>query len=137
MERFRLIAEGPRDGRPLRSSFPFGPPARPIIPYKLYELVAGAVLEARAEPGTPLEAELRIQTPIGRRFVYRAATRAGADGVARLRVPYATETAQPTRSLGPYRLRLGDAIVRVTVREADVRSGAVLRFAGPETGAGG
>jgi asparagine N-glycosylation enzyme membrane subunit Stt3 len=141
VERFRLITEGPLGGRPLRSSFPFGMPARKIVPYKLFERVAGAVLEVNAAPGTPVEASVRIETPIRRRFTWRASTRADADGVARLRVPYANDARLPTRPLEPYRIRIGaeesGAVEhRVAVPEAAVVTGGAVRVDAAPPGAG-
>ena len=66
---------------------------------------------------------MAIRTPTGRRYVYRAKTEAGADGVARLRVPYATRTRLPARPVSPYRVDVGGGCVDFTVsspRTADV-----------------
>jgi dolichyl-diphosphooligosaccharide--protein glycosyltransferase len=122
LERFRLITEGPENGVPL---FPIG---RKVVPYKLFEIVPGAVLEARAEPGTRLSAEVVVTTPLGRRFRYRAATRAGEDGVARLRVPYATDSEAPVRTEGAYQVRLGEQRTRTQIADRDVREGGVIRL---------
>jgi dolichyl-diphosphooligosaccharide--protein glycosyltransferase len=130
LERFRLIAEGPPRGRPLAARFPRGAPPN-TIPYKLFELVLGARLEAPAPPGATLRAELELETNLGRRLVYRASATAGADGVARLRVPHPTDGAAPTRALGPWRLALGDARWTARVSEAAVARGEVVRAAPP------
>jgi asparagine N-glycosylation enzyme membrane subunit Stt3 len=121
-ERFRLIDEGPSGGLPLTVLFGGAIPANPV-PYKLYEVVEGAVLEVAASPGDPVEASLMLATPTGRRFLYRARGVAEADGVARLRVPYATETDSPVRPHGPWRVEAGDDRRRVTVSERAVRLG--------------
>jgi hypothetical protein len=65
--------------------------------------------------------------------MWRTAGRAGADGVARLRVPYATNSQLPARPLRPYRVTVGDAAHAVVVPEAAVTTGAVVRVgeAGP------
>jgi len=128
-EHLRLITEGPEGGLPISDLTLRGAP-RKIVPYKLFELVEGAVLELHTDPGTPVRAELSLTTPIGRRFSYVAITRSGADGTARLRVPYATETHEPTRPDGPYRLRVGDTERLVRVTDADVRKGAIIPLAG-------
>jgi hypothetical protein len=61
-ERLRLIIEGPEGGLPLQTSFPRG--ARPgVVPYKLFEVVKGAVFEVRGDPGTPIRAEVSVVTP--------------------------------------------------------------------------
>lgn len=129
--RFRLVTEGPPGGQPLRTSFPFGLPQRPVIPYKLFEVVTGAVLELPAAPGAEVQAELALESPIGRRFEFRASGRADADGRVRLRVPYATEKGEGTRALGPYRVRVGDRNLRARVTDGDVRQGSVVRVGGP------
>ena len=127
IERLRLVTEGPRGGVPLLS--PYGvrlPPG--VQPYKLFEVVPGAVLEARAAPGSAVEAEVVVETPAGRRFPYRAQAVADERGVARLRVPYASETTAPARPEGPWRVRAGGGPERsVAVTDADVESGAVVR----------
>jgi hypothetical protein len=94
-------------------------------------VVKGAVFEVRGDPGTPIGAEVSVVTPTGRRFEYRAATRIGEDGIARLRVPYATETSEPTKPEGPYRVWIEDAEVRVRVTDADVREGALIQLTAP------
>jgi asparagine N-glycosylation enzyme membrane subunit Stt3 len=125
---FRLVVEGPAGGTPLPTSFLQG--RGRVVPYKLFERVAGAVLELRASPGTVLFAELELETNIGRHFVYRARTTADAAGVARLRVPYATDTEGPTRALAPYRVEVGEGATRsVDVRESEVRAGATIELA--------
>ena len=96
-ERLRLIIEGPWGGRPSGLAFPSGGVPKRVIPYKLFEVVEGAVLEARGTQGTELEARVQIITSLGRRFRYRALARADREGWVRLRVPYATETTQPTK----------------------------------------
>jgi dolichyl-phosphooligosaccharide-protein glycotransferase len=127
--RFRLVVEGPPGGIPISVVFESG--LRSTLPYKLFELVAGGVLEARAEPGAEVDARLPIVTSSGRRFLFRASGVADDTGLARLRVPYATERTGPTRALAPYHVHTGQALVRVDVPEDAVRSGAVLRVADP------
>jgi asparagine N-glycosylation enzyme membrane subunit Stt3 len=123
LERFRLVTEGPAGGRPF---FPVEEP-RSVPPYKLFEVVEGAVLEVRAAPRAVVRAELDVETPIGRRFRYRAVARADAGGLARLRVPYATEAGPPTRANGPWRVRVADTELAVEVSERDVLEGGVVR----------
>ena len=51
------------------------------------------------------------------------------DGVARLRVPYATGPPlheEAVASEGPYRVRIGDEVHAVAVSEADVQEGRVV-----------
>jgi hypothetical protein len=96
------------------------------IPYKLFEIVPGALLRVPAEPGAAVSAELTIRTPTLRRFTYRATAEADAEGVARLRVPYATETEAPARPLAPYAVRAGERAYEVVVSDVQVREGAAI-----------
>jgi dolichyl-diphosphooligosaccharide--protein glycosyltransferase len=128
-ERFRLVTEGPAGGTPLASLFGVASPPG-AVPYKLFEIVEGAQLEVTAPPGTAVEASVAIATPLGRRFEYRAEAQAGADGVARLRLPYATETSAPARPIGPWQVRAGHARFEVPVSERAVREGAVVAVPG-------
>lgn len=123
-ERFRLVTEGPRGGRPigLLEDVRFQSP----VPYKLFEIVEGAMLEVHVEPGAAVTAEVRVVTPFGRRFAYRARALAGSNGTARLRVPYATDTSAPVRPLGPWRVRVGETVREVGVTDADVLKGATV-----------
>ena len=120
---FRLVSEGPRAG------VPFLPvPAPPgLAPYKLFEVVEGAVLEIEAEPGSAVQAELALVTSEGRRFPFHAVALADEAGVARLRLPYATEPVAPTRADGPWRLRVSGREIPAEVSEQDVLEGLVLR----------
>ncbi len=102
-----------------------------VVAYKLFELVKGAVFEVRGDPGVPIRAEVSVVTPMGRRFEYRATTSIGADGIARLRVPYATETNEPTKPEGPYRVWIEAVEIRVRVTDAEVREGALIQLAVP------
>jgi len=128
-ERFRLVAEGPPGGTPLWTSFPAGAP-RSVVPYKLFEVVEGAEIVVDARPGAPVHAGLELATVDGRRFPWRAAAVADADGVARLRIPYATG-APPApgavRATGPLRVRADGEEVAVEVPEGAVREGLVIR----------
>lgn len=57
----------------------------------LWQRVAGARVEARASAGVELEVRIEVEYPRSQhRLVWLDRARAGADGVARLRVPYAT-----------------------------------------------
>lgn len=126
LERLRLVTEGPRGGTPLLSpygvSLPSGTP-----PYKLFEIVPGAVLEVTTTPGQEVVAEALVETPTSRRFFHRAEATADASGVARIRVPYADATRAPTRLVGPWRIRAGDADERsASVTDEEVETGAVV-----------
>lgn len=126
VEHLRLVVEGPPGGRPMpRSGGRSGAAAR-TAPYKLFEIVAGAVLEVRGPPGAAVSAELDLASSLGRRFRYETSAVLGADGRARLRVPYATEPLHPTRALGLYRVRVDPEERRVAVPEEAVRAGRVI-----------
>jgi dolichyl-diphosphooligosaccharide--protein glycosyltransferase len=126
--RFRLVVEGPAGGTPMHTSFPRGAP-RGVLPYKLFEIVEGVLLEAQARPGTRLSATLEVETNTGRRFTFRARSLADETGVARLRLPYATERSLPTRATGPYRVRLGVRRYAVEATDQDVERGLRIRLA--------
>ncbi len=131
-ERFRLLTEGPRGGVPLLSEYGIRLPPG-VQPYKLFEIVPGAVLEVQAKPGATVVAEVFVETPTERRFPYRAQTTADERGVARLRVPYASQTLAPAHPAGPWRVHAGDSQERsVDVTDADVESGAVVAVPGEQ-----
>ncbi len=134
-EQFRLITEGPFGGRPLIDLF--GGAAPPgVVPYKLFERVAGAVLEAHAPAGTPVEAKLILHSPFRRSFEYSAKGITGDDGVARLRVPYASQGTTPVASHGPWLVRVGDTTQAVAVSDEAVLQGDTVVVAVPG-GSGG
>jgi asparagine N-glycosylation enzyme membrane subunit Stt3 len=135
--RLRLVLEGPVGGVTPHGWFREDVPPRGRVPYKLFEIVEGAVLEARGAPGEVLTVEIRIETSLERRFRYRATARADRHGVARLRVPYATDGDGPVRTLGPYRVRFADAEIPVHVGEAEVMHGEVVPVSAPRPEPGG
>jgi len=94
--RFRLVTEGPRGAGAIEPTVGLiGGAAfeESLVPYKLFEVVAGARLEIPAPPGSRVEASLTVRTPAGREFLYQTAARTPAEGVALLRVPYSNEPA--------------------------------------------
>jgi dolichyl-diphosphooligosaccharide--protein glycosyltransferase len=123
---FRLVAEGPDGGIPI--AWLFAPTQKKVIPYKLFEIVEGAQVEVPAEPGQAVVAELPISTSTGRNFVFRARAVADEAGIARLRLPYATDASGPTQATGGYRIS-GVGVVQVP--EQAVRDGAVIALARP------
>ncbi len=129
--RFRLVTEGPAGGRAIGEQFGRGIRSEGA-PYKLFEIVPGAQLEAHAAPGTPVTAEVLVRAPTGRLFPWRASGAAGEDGVARLRVPYATNSATPARPVRPYRVTVGDVAHAIVVPEDAVTTGATIRVDGPK-----
>ena len=119
---FRLVTEAPSRGVPL-GALGGAAPDFVEVPYKLFEVVRGAVLQVRgSQPGRPVHAQLEVMTPSGRRFAYRASTRASSEGVARLRVPYAGEAWLVETDSGRYRVR---------VQEHQVVSGLQVEVPGP------
>ena len=134
---FRLVTEGPRGGVPL--SFVFDADSESAIPYKLFEVVPGAIIEFPAAPGVKVTAELHILTRAGRRFAFRARGQGGESGVARLRVPYATGARGDVNTAGAYRLesptRSGSARVPETaVQNQQTISARIMN--GPAQGEG-
>jgi asparagine N-glycosylation enzyme membrane subunit Stt3 len=125
--RFRLVTEGPRGGRPLAVFFPRGRP-RGMVPYKLFEVVKGALLEVVGAPGDRVSASAEVETPIGRHFRFRAEAVVAAGGTARLRLPYANERRHPARTVGPWQVESAERMWRFEVPEEAVRTGATLRL---------
>jgi asparagine N-glycosylation enzyme membrane subunit Stt3 len=121
VERLRLVTEGPRGGVPLAAAFE--ETTRATSPYKLWALVAGALLEVHASPGEEVRARLPLETPTGRKFAFEARATARADGVAHLRVPYPSPSSGPVRARAPWRLRAGSRAWNVVVPERAVTSG--------------
>jgi dolichyl-diphosphooligosaccharide--protein glycosyltransferase len=123
--RFRLVTEGPAGGRTIGEQFGRGIRSDGV-PYKLFEIVPGAELEAHAPPGTSVTAEVLVRTPTGRLFTWRSAGVAGDAGVARLRVPYATNSQAPVRPVQAYRVTVGDTAHAVVVPEDAVTTGGTV-----------
>jgi asparagine N-glycosylation enzyme membrane subunit Stt3 len=122
---FRLVTEGPPRGYPL-GALTGGVPGNVVAPFKLFEVVEGAVLRVEAEPETEVVVTSPIETPAGRSFVYRTSGRTGGDGQVRIRVPYAQDGESPARPTGPYRIRAAGAVVDVSVSEDQVLRGAEI-----------
>lgn len=130
-EQFRLVTEGPRGGRPLTDLYG-GAAAPGIAPYKLFERVAGARLEIEARPGTSVEAFVDVATPLGRTFRYAAHAVTADDGVASMRVPYASDPSTPVQ-VGRWRVRTDDTTVDVAVPETAVLRGESVRVRATQT----
>jgi hypothetical protein len=122
--RFRLVLEGA--GPP--PSFLDPPPALAHAPaYKLFERVAGALLEVPSAGGAPVTAELELESELGRAFRFSARAAPDADGVARLRLPYPSDGSGRTRSRGPWRVQRGGERAEIVVGEAAVLRGDAIR----------
>ncbi|MDP7245342.1 MAG: hypothetical protein QF389_02015 [Planctomycetota bacterium] len=95
----------------------------------VWERVPGAQLEVRAGPGTPVTAQMRIDyQKSGYAFEWSQSVRAGADGIARIRVPYATDTQMGDAVSSKAVLRVGEKSQVLQVREEQARSGALIRI---------
>ncbi len=126
LEHFRLVSEAAAGGRSIGEIFRPQPPGS--IPYKLFEIVRGAVLEITAPRGSEVVASATIRSPTGREFVYEAMGIASAEGLLRLRVPYANGGEAPAQPRGPYRVRVADREYTVVVPESAVQRGEVVRL---------
>ncbi len=92
----------------------------------LYERVAGARVEVRGTPGEVLEVGATLRCG-NWTLPYRARAVVGADGVARLRVPYSDAGAGDVRLDGGLQARLGARPLALRVSESAVLSGALVR----------
>jgi len=127
LRHFRLVTESPRRGVPLGA---LRGATEPFVdtPYKLFEIVPGAELVVSGgDPGRPVFVSVEIESGSGRRFVYRSRGQIGDDGLARVRVPYATDASTPARPVGPYRVRTDAGVHAVEVRESQVAAGESVR----------
>lgn len=125
LQHMRLITEGPRSGVPISDLFGVPRPAQ-VVPYKLFEIVPGALLEVPAAAGASVSATVKLETPTGRSFTYRTRAVAGPGGIARLRLPYATDASHPVRSKGSYLVRAPAAQHSVFVTDRQVLRGEAL-----------
>ena len=88
LEHFRLLAEAPA-GAPALGEI-FGESSRRRgAPYKLYEVVPGAEVVVQCQPGSLVNASVRVRSRGRRDFEWSATAVSAEDGWARLRVPYA------------------------------------------------
>jgi hypothetical protein len=135
--RFRLVFEAPRGAPALGEVFDPSS-ARAGAPYKLFEIVPGAVIELSCEPERRAEvrAEVRVD---GRSFPWRSSARTDDTGVARLRVPYpagdrSVEARAAGRAPAPLQVTCGGLVGRVRVPASAVQAGQRVRatLAAPE-----
>jgi asparagine N-glycosylation enzyme membrane subunit Stt3 len=146
----RLLFGGrphPRAGRPEEPSLDFlrlvhvspvilkrSPLSRwsPWTPYGwIWERVAGTRLEVKSTPGTLCTVEIEVHYPPAEderaqviRFLNH--THADADGIARLRVPYATSSANGDGVVRSARWKCGTQEGELRIDEADVLEGRTL-----------
>ncbi len=96
----------------------------------LWERVPGARLEVRAEPGSRLRVELEVELPRARRrFRWWGEAGAGPDGLAILRVPYATDAATEELRVVRARWSLDGEERPLLVPESAVRGGGRVPLA--------
>jgi asparagine N-glycosylation enzyme membrane subunit Stt3 len=109
--------------RQLRRSGEFAPAAW------VWERVAGAVVELRGEPGAELRLELDVRfEAVQRTLRWKDRVSLDGAGLARLRVPYATDARNGDGSAaGPARWTLGSRSGLLSIPESAVRAGTVLR----------
>lgn len=108
-------------------------PGKPgVAALGIWEIVSGAQIVGRADPGARVDLRLHLEMKSNARHVYRRMTLADERGEYRFVVPYPTDLpySPAVRVIAAYRLRRGETVARVPVREEDVRSGAVVR--GPD-----
>ena len=110
---FRLVFESP-----------LSVPAAPWLgrQLKVFEPVAGARVAVAGPPGTPLRASVHVLTNIGREFDWSLDAEFGDDGVATLRLPYASGDNQAVHC-GPWAISAGARTFKLVLHEADVRHG--------------
>lgn len=95
----------------------------------VWEHVPGATLEVEGAAGETLEVAVRVRYDASRyELEWVRAARAGADGVARVRVPYATDAPNGDgMAAGPATWRMGAREGAVMVPARAVEEGGVLR----------
>lgn len=98
----------------------------------VWEIVSGATIEGRAEPGAVIRLSLQLATTSNAQHVYRRKAVTDDGGRYRFVVPYSTDVpfSPDVRALRPYRIESSRLEERLVVREEDVLSGEVIR--GPD-----
>jgi len=133
---FRLVLEGPPGGRSANDLF-----QREIarargdapMPYKLFEIVPGAVVVVPGRPGEAVELSIDVQALAGRRFRWTARGVVGDAGAAEITVPYGRGSRHTTHTLRPYRVEVGGERFAVAVTDAQVAAGARVPCCGGRT----
>ena len=105
---------------------------RPHTSLGVWEIVPGAQIEGRAEPGAVVRLSLELATRSNASHVYRRRTVADDQGGYRFVVPYSTDVrfSPDVRVLRAYQLESPRSSEKLAVREEDVLSGVVIR--GPD-----
>jgi len=114
LDGFRLLYESPSTSPddPLRES-----------QWKVFQQVAGARLGVRTTPGAEVRAATSALSNAGRSFDWEVSGRAGPDGLARLRLPYASGVNGAVKA-GPWIVTDGAASAAVVIHEAEILAGA-------------
>lgn len=89
----------------------------------VWERVGGARLEASGGAGETLEVLLEVDFPGGKRLEWRDTAPVGADGIARLTVPYSTRERNGIGSPARFSARIGSRRVNAELSEAAVLAG--------------
>ncbi|MBM3988762.1 MAG: hypothetical protein FJ294_12490 [Planctomycetes bacterium] len=111
------------------SFLPTPPPVRhtngPVRTGWIWERVAGARLEVSGARGERVQVALELESSVaGERWTWIGSGLVGDDGVARVRIPYATDVPNgDTLARGAARITIGTRTLQVAVREADVIAG--------------
>ncbi len=128
LQHFRLIAESEPGDLPLWHDFPEEQRSHRVVPYKLFERVAGARLAVETAPAAKLSLRLPLRTASGRDFVYRQTASADAAGRAELVLPYSSRRDDGglgrTRAEGPYRIEAEGRSAEFELSDAEVLGGA-------------
>ena len=96
----------------------------------VWERVAGALVEAHGTSGNAFELALAVDfVEAKRRVVWHDTTHFDASGIARVRIPYATQSENGAgRAAGPAQWRTANAHGELEIPESAVRDGSVLRL---------
>jgi asparagine N-glycosylation enzyme membrane subunit Stt3 len=102
----------------------------------VWEHVPGATLEARGSPGDQLRAELRVRYASGRyELAWSDWVRADSTGIARLRIPYATEAPNGDGvAAGPLHWTFAGREGTLRVPQRAIYEAGVVRISGPTRG---
>jgi dolichyl-diphosphooligosaccharide--protein glycosyltransferase len=103
---------------------------------KIFEYVAGAVIEGTAKSGTVVTISAKVTTNQKRAFVWQSSVTAGRDNKFSVRVPYSTDGHKAWEAKGtklavfasPYQLTIGRLTKTVKVRETDVMKGQTIKI---------
>ncbi len=99
--------------------------------YKIFELVPGAVIKGKSEPGTAVRLKILLKSPSQRVVSYEDSTTADTAGEFAFEVPYATgEKSGELVPLGPYAIQTGGRTSYIRVGSSDIREGRTVSAEG-------